>query len=116
MKRPKEPASLDEVHTALEQLLTRAEGLLEAAWAGQPYDPSLVEAHLMAYRDKWLPAALRAAGLEEAPQPFGHPGRRPICEQCGSRMDVPNREQGGGRTKRFCSSRCRTAAHRATRT
>lgn len=39
--------------------------------------------------------------------------KRPVCEHCGADMPVPAREQGGGRTKRYCSGRCRTAAHRA---
>ncbi|MCU1592553.1 MAG: hypothetical protein JWP11_3809 [Frankiales bacterium] len=37
---------------------------------------------------------------------------RPVCEHCGDEMPVPRREQGGGRTKRYCSTRCRTAAYR----
>lgn len=36
------------------------------------------------------------------------------CEQCGADMHMPAaRPQGGGRTKRFCSGRCRTESHRA---
>lgn len=37
---------------------------------------------------------------------------RPVCERCGAAMPVPARTQGGGRTKRYCSTRCRVAAHR----
>jgi hypothetical protein len=37
----------------------------------------------------------------------------PVCLHCGDRMPVPARPQGGGKTKRYCSPRCRTAAHRA---
>lgn len=39
--------------------------------------------------------------------------KRPVCIRCGEAMPVPEREQGGGRTKLYCSTRCRVAAHRA---
>lgn len=34
---------------------------------------------------------------------------RMSCERCGERLSIPSR----GRSPRFCSSRCRVAAHRA---
>lgn len=34
------------------------------------------------------------------------------CSWCLDPMTVPDRTQGGGRTKRFCSSNCRVAFHR----
>jgi hypothetical protein len=47
------------------------------------------------------------------PDRFDAEQLRPVCEWCGHAMPVPAREQGGGRTKRYCSGRCRTAAHRS---
>lgn len=35
------------------------------------------------------------------------------CSWCGEPMEVPDRPQGGGRTKRFCSEAHKQAAHRA---
>lgn len=70
---------------------------------------------------------MRWADLTEAIPPAytAHLGRqlmtylgqplRPVCEQCGSAMSTPAREQGGGRTKRYCSGACRVAAHRQRR-
>lgn len=34
------------------------------------------------------------------------------CSWCRDPMPVPERQQGGGRTKRFCSAQCRLAANR----
>jgi hypothetical protein len=51
--------------------------------------------------------------FEDAEELLGAAWLLPVCEQCGADMPVPERAQGGGRTKRFCSGRCRTAAHRA---
>lgn len=37
------------------------------------------------------------------------------CSWCLDPMTVPDRTQGGGRTKRFCSSHCRVSFHRWTK-
>lgn len=36
------------------------------------------------------------------------------CAWCTDPMPVPARQQGGGRTKRFCSAACKQAHHRWT--
>jgi hypothetical protein len=37
---------------------------------------------------------------------------KPICRNCAHPMSVPDRPQGGGRTKIYCGTRCRVEAYR----
>lgn len=65
------------------------------------------QAARQAYADK--PRLSASAVAQQVP---GQMPLVPICDRCGTHMDVPDREQGGGRTKRYCSTACRVAAHR----
>jgi hypothetical protein len=92
---------------------------------GAAYELDLCTEHAAAVRDtmcSMVGAARRAHGrlpvrhLEDVRTPVGTSSlRRPVCQHCGEWMTVPDREQGGGRTKRYCSGRCRTAASRAAK-
>jgi hypothetical protein len=102
------------------ELATTAAGVIEQLVAQLQFVAAVDQDVELILRDadRWLDDYHRASEIgpesnqygDEAPKVATRINGR--CVWCGEPMEVPQREQGGGRTKRFCSPAHRIAHHR----
>lgn len=80
----------------------------------QPQDLEAAQEWLQDY-DRWSEEYTKTLTAAEAKAPAVPERVNGQCAWCADPMPVPSREQGGGRTKRFCSPACKQAHHRWSR-